>query len=749
MYLTGTNGDDILVGGADADTLLGLNGDDTLQGGDGDDLLVGGNGDDTLQGQGGADTLQGERGDDLLIGGAGSDTLDGGSGEDTVSYADADPAPAMSFLMIHLGGSAWELGPTPSPWTDKLVSIENAIGSKGVDWMVGTAGDNRLYGGAGDDKLEGKGGADVLDGGDGADTLTTDSYFDPTQAGSLLVGGDGDDSLGSGNSNDTMLGGAGNDSLSVMNFATTRVIDGGTGVDTLAFSDNIFTSFSGGVVVDLNKTGSQTVAPGVAVTITGVENLVGSNAGDTLIGDANANVLSGGNGDDLLIGMAGNDKLDGGAGSDTVSYGDAAPAGMFSFLMINLQSQSVSIIGPDGGGPVDTLVSIENAVGSSGADWLVGTSGDNHLIGGAGNDHLDGWGGADVLEGGDGNDNIVTFGIFGAAAPGSLLIGGDGGDTIQSGNSNDTLQGGEGDDYLELSNFATTRVVDGGTGTDALAFNGAGVGGFSSGVVVDLSQTTAQTVAPGVVVVVTGVENIYGLAGNDSLTGDTNANVLRGGGGDDALHGGDGDDLLEGGFGNNVVDGGAGIDTATYLSGLVQSLSVSLSTGQATFVTDGGATYSDSLTGIENVIGSNGADTIEGDAGSNALQGRDGADTLIGGQGQDVLDGGFGADTFVFAAGDSTAASPDTIVFFVSEDRLQFTDGPAGSTANYVELEAPDPVALASLFAGEGVRYVAVQSGMEVHLYADTGDEGTTYDSLIVLTGSHLMGIDAGSILAA
>ncbi|WP_454759000.1 calcium-binding protein [Caulobacter segnis] len=643
MYLTGTESDDILVGTADADTILGLGGNDELQGGGGDDLL---------------------------IGGAGSDTLDGGAGNDTVSYEDADPVGAMSFLMIHLGGSAWELGPTPSPWTDKLVSIENAIGSTGVDWMVGTLGDNKLYGGAGNDKLEGKGGGDVLDGGDGNDTLTTDSYFDPTQPGSLLVGGDGDDSLGSGNSNDTMLGGAGNDSLSVMNFATTRVIDGGIGVDTLYFSSSFFTSFSSGVVVDLNKTGSQTVASGVGITISNVENVTGSSAGDTLIGDANDNVLSGGDGDDLLVGGAGYDTLDGGAGSDTVSYADTAPVDPGSFLMINLLSQSVSILGPVGSA-VDKLVSIENAIGSSGVDWLVGTTGDNHLSGGAGNDIIEGKGGADVLDGGDGNDLLVSGWPFGAASAGSVMIGGDGNDTIQSGNSNDTMLGGAGNDFLEVSNYATTRVVDGGADIDTLAFTSAGIATFSTGVFVDLGKAT-QTIAPGVVLTLSGIENVLGTQLADSFHGDAGANRLSGDAGNDWLYGAAGDDVLIGG---------------------------------------------------------------------------DGADELRGGEGQDLLNGGAGTDTFVFVSGESLVSAPDTIVDFTVEDHIQFLDGPAGSATNYAELEAPNPVALASLFAGDGVRYVAVQAGGDVYLYADLGEEGTGYDQMIVLTGTSLSAIDAGSIL--
>lgn len=638
MYLTGTEGDDILVGTADADTILGLGGNDELQGGDGDDLLNGG---------------------------AGSDTLDGGAGNDTVSYEDADPAPPVSFLLINLNGSTSVLGPSPSPWVDKLVSIENAIGSTGVDWMVGTLGDNKLYGGAGNDKLEGKGGADVLDGGDGNDALTTDSYFDPTQPGSLLIGGDGDDSLGSGNSNDTMLGGDGNDSLSVRNYATTRIVDGGAGADTLFFTDDIFKSFSSGVAVDLNKTGSQMVASGVVMTISNVENLEGSRAGDILIGDAKDNILNGSDGDDLLIGGAGHDKLFGGNGSDTVSYVDAGPPPMFGYLMINLSGQYVSTIGP-GGAAVDTLASIENAIGSNYDDWIVGDAGDNHLSGGAGNDRLEGKGGADVLDGGDGNDSLYTGGIFGAAAPGSLMIGGDGNDSIQSGNSNDTMLGGAGTDAFTVEKYATTRVLDGGDGADLLAFSG-----FTAGVFVDLNKTT-QTVAPGVVLTVTSVENVNGTEAGDTLIGDANANVMYGWGGDDALYGGDGND---------------------------------------------------------------------------GINGVDGDDHIVGGKGQDSLYGGDGADAFVFGAGDSVYGASDMINDFTTEDHIVFTDGPAGASSNYLELETIDFLAVDAAFAASGVRYVAMQVSSSVYLFADDGEEGTTYDQMIVLTGANLSSIDAGSIL--
>src|SRR3546814_9039298 len=55
-------------------------------------------------------------------------------------------------------------------------------------------------------------------------------------------------------------------------------------------------------------------------TLTGVENVTGSNFNDTLTGDTGSNVLNGGNGNDTLIGGAGADALIGGSGIDTADY---------------------------------------------------------------------------------------------------------------------------------------------------------------------------------------------------------------------------------------------------------------------------------------------------------------------------------------------------------------------------------------------------------------------------------------------
>jgi serralysin len=57
-----------------------------------------------------------------------------------------------------------------------------------------------------------------------------------------------------------------------------------------------------------------------------IENAIGGNGSDTLIGNGAANYLSGGFGNDLLIGVAGDDALDGGPGIDTASYNGARSA---------------------------------------------------------------------------------------------------------------------------------------------------------------------------------------------------------------------------------------------------------------------------------------------------------------------------------------------------------------------------------------------------------------------------------------
>ena len=101
-----------------------------------------------------------------------------------------------------------------------------------------------------------------------------------------------------------------------------------------------------------------------------------------------------------------------------------------------------------------------------------------------------------------------------------------------------------------------------------------------------------------------------------------------------------GNDVLAGGAGNDSLDGCDDVDTADFGSATA-SLTVDLAAGTAT----GGALVgTDTLVGIENVIGGMNDDTLIGDAGQNLLQGDGGADSLTGAAENDTLEGGMGDD---------------------------------------------------------------------------------------------------------
>ena len=156
-------------------------------------------------------------------------------------------------------------------------------------------------------------------------TLTGTSGDDVLVAGTgdnIINAGDGNDVLTAGSGNNELHGGAGNDLL--FSGPGNDLLDGGTGIDTASYAHA-----TAGVTVDLGLLGAQNTLGAGTDTLTGIENLVGSNFNDTLTGDNNSNVingglgndiLNGGGGDDLLIGGLGNNTLTGGAGADTFQW---------------------------------------------------------------------------------------------------------------------------------------------------------------------------------------------------------------------------------------------------------------------------------------------------------------------------------------------------------------------------------------------------------------------------------------------
>jgi Ca2+-binding RTX toxin-like protein len=523
---------------------------------------------DTIAGTTENDTIYGLGSDDTLSGSGGNDVLDGGSGNDTVDYSGMTTAVSMT---LNSGGTVTVTLAAGN--TDTLVSIENVIGGSGNDSIYGDTGANILTGGDGNDTMLGGFGADTLYGGNGDDQL----FGGEDQ--NILDGGAGNDLLAGGSAADTMIGGAGNDTFFASggydvvdySYVTTNLtittasgwftvvtiaagdtdtlwnfegIIGGSGDDTLgsatsgetlnggAGNDVInFSSSSSAVVATLNSAGNATLTSGgfaVSSQYTNFEGIFTGSGNDTITGDSSTNLVDSGSGNDLISGSGGNDTLrgglgndslsgdadddtlQGGSGNDTLNGGSGNDTADYSYTGVNLTialnsagTATVTVAAGD----TDSLLGIERVIGGSGNDTITGDAVANHFTGGAGND---------VLSGGANDDTLI------------------------GGSGNDLLDGGADYDLASYSYASSNMTV---------TLNSAG--------------TVTVTVAAGDTDTLIAIEQLTAGSGNDTITGDTGANVLDGGSGNDSLNGGAGDDTLSGGLGNDVIVGGTGSDTMT------------------------------------------------------------------------------------------------------------------------------------------------------------------------------------------
>jgi serralysin len=158
-----------------------------------------------------------------------------------------------------------------------------------------------------------------------------------------------------------------------------------------------------------------------------------------------------------------------------------------------------------------------------------------------------------------------------------------------------------------------------------------------------------------------GTANIDGTGNalNNRIWGNWETNVLRGREGNDTLDGHAGNDVLVGGNGNDTLIGGGGDgDTASYASAAeAVRVSLALTTPQDTLGagTDTLAAMPwETITSIENLVGSAFADRLDGNGEANSLNGGAGADRLEGSAGNDRLNGGVGNDRLHGGAGNDT-----------------------------------------------------------------------------------------------
>lgn len=279
-------------------------------------------------------------------------------------------------------------------------------------------------------------------------------------------------------------------------------------------------------------------------------------------------------------------------------------------------------ISTSGAGTPPPVPNVENDIihGGQGSDEIHGRAGNDILYGDQGYDTIYGDSGEDVIYGHQGQD---------------IVLGGTGADIIFGETGHDTLDGGKGNDE-----------IDGGDGHDII--NGR-----------------------------SGDDTIYGGKGQDEITGSSGADILDGQTGHDTLLGGSGNDVLIGGKGDDVINGGSGSDLVSYADAdkrVIVELNEARASGEG----------SDTITSVENVLGSEHADKIYGNHRDNELSGADGDDRLYGRKGDDQLFGGEGNDTLDGGSGDDLlngGVGDDTLKGYKGEDTL--TGGQGSDTFVY------------------------------------------------------------------
>ena len=209
----------------------------------------------------------------------------------------------------------------------------------------------------------------------------------------------------------------------------------------------------------------------------------------------------------------------------------------------------------------------------------------------------------------------------------------------------------------------------------------------------------------------TGSVNLVGndtdnvLIGNNSnniLSGNDGNDTLFGNAGNDTLSGGEGDDILDGGLGKDVIYGGAGDDIIIYdAADLAKNVfgGTGIDSLVAEFAESGVTINLSDYHEIENLVGSDFNDSLQGDSGANFIDGGRGNDFLWGAAGNDILSGGEGEDVYGFGFGDGNDVILKSASLENSMDRVLFG---IGVTKDMISIGRNGNDLVLTLYAGQG-----------------------------------------------
>lgn len=294
----------------------------------------------------------------------------------------------------------------------------------------------------------------------------------------------------------------------------------------------------------------------------------------------------------------------------TATDGGGLSASVEFFISI---AQPGDFVGTNNSDFIEGTIGDDRIFGLDSDDFLAGDEGNDFLAGGAGNDELEGDDGDDVLEGGSGDDH---------------LDGDRGNDILRSGPGNDRLDGGEGDDLLE-----------GGTGNTEYRYEMEGDDVIGHDVIHDTGGADVIDInvffSPNLGFTAEQIDNDLKLTFSpiDSIT--INDWFLSD------------DNKIEQIVYDNIELAREYIFTPQDIDDLLAA----------------GGQF------VNQVIGTEGDDILQGSADVDRLSGLGGNDQLYGQEGDDVLDGGDGDDFLYGGAGNDR---------ILSNSGTDFVDGGAG-----------------------------------------------------------------------
>ena len=851
--ITGTDNNDTLTGGNFGDMLTGNDGNDVINGGAGNDTLKGNSGNDTLIGGKGNDRLEGSYGDDTYIWnlGDGFDTIydynRGNTDNDTIKFGEGISFEDLSFerdgnsLIIYVNNDktqgikiqdyyssysqveklkfadesvvetstvAVTIDRSDALAAQNITGTDNndiLIGGNFGDTLTGNDGDDVIDGGAGNDTLKGNSGNDTLIGGKGNDRLEG-SYGDDTYIWNL---GDGFDTIydynGGNTDNDTIKFGEGisfedllferdgNDLVIYVNNDKTQGItiqnyySGYSQVEKLEFADGTIVETSSVSIVEPEEPSEN-----AGQTISGTSDddiLIGSDGDDTINAEDGYNDITGGKGNDIISAGYdrdtfyynlgdGYDKITDLGGRDQIIFGDGISKENISFyrkndnLIISINddfSQGIEIIDffRNNDNRIENIKFADNSTlrlttglilktneldgsitGTVEDDTLIGNIGENNLNGSSGDDILNGGKGNDTLDGDVGNDTYIwnlgddidtirdTAGLntikFGENISFDDLTFKQDGNNLRLIVKNDISQG-----IIIQDHFSSNNINNNYHPITIFEFSDGSKFDFRENNITLTYDNRAETITGNI-----GDNIIDAQGGDDTITTYGGDDIINGGAGDDEISSGNGNDIITGGSGNDIINGeagndtyiwnlGDGMDTITDSSGfdkikfgegitsanlsffkqgnnllifindnhqegiiinryfegsynielleftdgssinLSQSLDIKLGdTGESI----DGTIYNDTITGgdgNDTINGGNGDDTLSDGIGEDTMSGGDGADIISGGTGDDTIDGGAGNDTYIWNLGDGM----DTITDSQGTDKIVFGEG--------------------------------------------------------------------------